>query len=166
MSIWLIKERNLLTAQINNTFLADQQVVLEQLLPDVKNRFRSLRKSKKRRRRRWLLKNARNDFKSNPYNAGKTLLDPKCYSNLKVEQVDLDQHKSLSLSDIDYNVPFADLEGLPDKPPLLNSFPTNCFSFEDFFRILSTRRNASAPGLNGIPFKVYPTKKKMFFLYE
>ena len=104
MSIWLIKERNLLTAQINNTFLADQRVDLEQLLPDVKNKFRSLRRSKKRGRRRWLLKNARNDFKSNPYNTGKTLLDPKCYSILKIGQVDLDQHKSLSLSDIDYNV--------------------------------------------------------------
>ena len=73
------------------------------------------------------------------YNAGKTLLDPKCYVNLKVEQADLDQHKSLSLIDINYNIPLADLEGLPDKPPLLKPFPTDCFSFEDFFQILSTR---------------------------
>ena len=41
----------------------------------------------------------------------------------------------------------ADLEGLPDKPLLQKSFPTNSFSFEDFFQILSTQRNASAPGL-------------------
>ena len=80
------------------------------------------------------------------YNAGKTLLEPKCCLNLKVEQVDLDQHKSSSL---------PDSEGLPDKPPLLKPFPVNCFSFEDFFQILSTRRNASAPGLNGIPYKAY-----------
>ena len=102
-----------------------------------------------------MVKKAKNDFKSNPYNAGKTLLDPKCYVNLKVKQEDLDQHKSSSLIDINYDVPLPEVEGLPDKPSLQKSFPTNCFSFEQFFQILSTRRNASAPGLNGIPYKVY-----------
>ena len=151
----LIKEKNLLTAQINSIFLPDQRIALEQLLTDVKNKIRSLRKTEKSRRRGWLVKKARNDFKANPYNAGKTLLDPKRYVNLKVGQADLDQHKSSSIIDINYNIPHADLESLPDKPPLLKPFPTNCFSFEDFFQILSTRRNASAPGLNGIPYKVY-----------
>ena len=72
-----------------------------------------------------------------------------------MKQEDLDQHKSSSLIDINYDVPLADLEGFPDKPSLQKSFPTNCFSFEQFFQILSTRRNASAPGLNGIPYKFY-----------
>ena len=155
LSVQLIKEKNLLTAQIKTIFLPDQQTALEQLLVDVKNKIRSLRKSEKSRKRRWLVKKAKNDFKSNPYNAGKTLLDPKCYVNLKVDQEDLDQHKSSSLIDINYDLPLVNLEGLPDKPPLQKSFPANCFSFEDFFQILSTRQNASAPGLNGIPYKVY-----------
>ena len=43
------------------------------------------------------------------------LLDPKCYVNLKVEQTDLDQHKSSSLLNIYYNIPLSDLQGLPDK---------------------------------------------------
>ena len=29
------------------------------------------------------------------------------------------------------------------------------FNYEEFYRIVATRRNASAPGLNGIPYKVY-----------
>ena len=65
------------------------------------------------------------------------------------------QAELLKIVDINYDVPLAGLEGLPDKPPLEKSYPTNCFSFEDFFQILSTRRNASAPGLNGIPYKFY-----------
>ena len=158
MSIQLIKEKNLLTAQIKTIFLLDQRTELEQVLANVKYKIRSLRKSEKNRKRRWLVKKAKNAFKSNPYNAGKTLLDPKCYVNLKVKQEDLDQHKSSSLIGINYDVPLADLEGLPDKPPLQKSFPTNCFSFEQFFQILSTRQNASAPGLNGIPYKVYKKK--------
>ena len=139
LSIQLIKEKTLLTAQINTIFLPDQRTALEQLLTDVKCKVRSLRKSEKSRKQCWLVKKAKNDFKFNPYNAGKTLLDPKCYVNLKVEQEDLDQHKSSSLIDINYDVPLAGLDGLPDKPPLQKSFPTNCFSFEDFFQILSTR---------------------------
>ena len=78
LSIQLIKEKNLLTAQIKTIFLPDQQTALEQ------------------------------PYKSNPYNAGKALLDPKCYVNLKVEQEDLDQHKSSSLTDINYDLPLAD----------------------------------------------------------
>ena len=57
----------------------------------------------------------------------------------KAEQEELDQHKSSSLIDINYNAPLADLKGLPDEPPLLKPFPKNCFSFEDFLQILSTR---------------------------
>ena len=155
LSIQLIKEKNLLTAQIKTIFLPDQRTALEQLLANVKYKICFLCKSEKSRKRRWLVKKAKNDFKSNPYNAGKTLLDPKCYVNLKVKQEDLDQHKSSSLIDVNYDVPLADLEGLPDKPPLQKSFPTNCFSFEQFFQILSTWRNVSSPGLNGIPYKVY-----------
>ena len=45
LSIQLIKEKNLLTAQINTIFLPDQQTALEQLLTDVKFKIRSLRKS-------------------------------------------------------------------------------------------------------------------------
>ena len=39
--------------------------------------------AEKRRRPHWLLKKAKNGFKSNPYNASKTLLDPKCFLTSK-----------------------------------------------------------------------------------
>ena len=155
LSMHLIKEKNLLTIQISTNFLPDQPTALEQFLTDVKNKIRSLRRSEKSRKRHWLVKKTKNDFKSNPFNGGEILLDPKCYVNLKVEQEDLEQHKLWSLIDINYNVPHTNLKGFPEKPSLQKSFPTNCFSFEDFFQISSTRPNVSAPGLNGIPHKVY-----------
>ena len=49
----------------------------------------------------------------------------------------------------------GNLEGLPPEPFLLKKFNNSCFSDNDFLEILSSRRNASAPGLNGIPNKVY-----------
>ena len=78
LSIQLIKEKNMLMAQINTIFLPDQQIALEQLLTNVKNKIHSLHKSEKSCRQSWLVKKARNDFKASPYNAGKSLLDPKC----------------------------------------------------------------------------------------
>ena len=89
-------------------FLPDQRIVLKQLLTDVKNKTRSLRKDEKSRRRPWLLKKAINNFKSKLHNAGKTLLNPKWCVNFNVEQADLDRHKS-SLVDVNYNVPLADI---------------------------------------------------------
>ena len=80
-------------AQISTIFLPGQQAALKQLLTKVKNKIRSLRKSEKSRKGRCLVKKAKNNFKLNPYNASKTLLDLKCYVNLKVGQEDLDQHK-------------------------------------------------------------------------
>ena len=60
----------------------------------------------------------------------------------------------------------GNLEGLPPEPLLLKKFSKSCFSFDDFFEILSSRRNASAPGLNGIPYTVYkkcPKVSKFLF---
>ena len=50
LSIQLIKEKNLLTAQISTIFLPDQRTALEQLLTNVKNKIRSLCKSEKNRK--------------------------------------------------------------------------------------------------------------------
>ena len=60
--------------------------------------------------------------------------------------------------DEDYDIPLCNLEGLPPEPSLLKTFNKSSFSY-DFFEILLTRRNASAPSLNGISYKVY---KKCF----
>ena len=166
LSIQLIHQKNLLLAQIKSSSLPDQQAALTHLLTNVKCRIRSLQKGEKTRKRRWLMKKAKNEFKVNPYKAGKNLLDPKCYCSLKVDQETLDQHKSFNLFDKNYDTPLGNLEGLPPEPPLLKKFNKSSFSYDDFFAILATRRNASAPGLNGIPYKVYKSPKTSQFLFK
>ena len=82
-------------------------------------------------------------------------------------QKNLDQHKSSNLIDNNYNIPLGNLEGLPPEPPLLKKLNKSCFSFDDFLQILSSRRNAFAPGLNGIPYKVYKKCPKISkFLFK
>ena len=140
---------------MKSSSLPDQQAALTHLLINVKCRIWSLRKGEKTRKRRWLIKKAKSDFKVNPYKAGKNLFDPKCCCSLKVDQETLDQHKSFNLFDKNYDTPLGNLEGLPPEPPLLKKFNKSSFLYDDFFAILATHRNASAPGLNGIPYRVY-----------
>ena len=155
LSTDFIQQKNLLLAQINSASLPEQKAGLTQLLINVRSKIWSLRQAEKTRKRRWLVKRAKNEFNVNLYKARKKLLDLKCYCSLKVNQEILGQHKSSNLINNNYNILLGTLEGLPREPPLLKKFNKNCFFFNDFFEILSSHRNASAPGLNGIPCKVY-----------
>ena len=163
LSINLIKEKNILLAQINSSPFPEKKKALDHLLLHIRSRIRSLRKTDKCRKRRWLLKKTRNVSKHNPYKAGKSLLDPKCFVYLKVDQTTLDHYKAFSLNDQSYNVPLCQLDGFPPQPHLIKMFKKGCFSYHDFLSLLSSRRNASAPGLNGIPYKVYKKCPKLKF---
>ena len=69
--------------------------------------------------------------------------------------------------DKNYDIPLGNLEDLPPEPSLLKKFNKSSFSYNDFLEILLTRRNASAPGLNGIPYKVYKKCPKISkFLFK
>ena len=161
------KLSNELLAQIKSASLPEQQVALTQLLTSIKCKIRSLGKAEKARKRRWLIKRAKNEFHVNSNKAGKNLLDLKCYCSLNVDQEILDQHKSSNLVDKNYNIPLGNLEDLPPEPSLLKKFNKSSFSYNDFLEILLTRRNASAPGLNGIPSKVYKKCSKISkFLFK
>ena len=94
LSIGLVQEKNVLTAQISATSIPDQKLALSKLLQEVKAKLRHLRKSEKSRKKRWLMKKARLSFKNNPYKAGKELLQPKQHLSLKVDQSLLDKHKT------------------------------------------------------------------------
>ena len=159
--IQLIQQNNLLLAQIKSAFLAEQQAALTQLLITIKCRIPSFRKAEKARNSRWLIKRTKTEFNVNPYKAGKNLLHSKCYCSLNVDQETLYQHKSSNLVDKTYDVPLSNLENLPPKPSLLKKVKKNYFSDNDFSAILLIQRNASAPGLNGIPLKLYKKCSKI-----
>ena len=108
-----------------------------------------------------MLKKPRNDFKRNPFKAGKSLLDCKCFVSLKVDQANLEQHKASNLNDLSYDVPLGELEYLPPQPQVIQMFKKCCFFYDDFLNLLSSRRKASAPGLNSIPYKVYKKCSKV-----
>ena len=148
-SIHLINLKNSLLRQISSAN-AVQKVALEQLLVQARCKIKSMRSAERSRKNRWNFKRGQLAFK-----AGKSLLDPKCKATLRVNKETLDHHKSSTVSDQFYDIPLDDLEGLPPTPSITKPFSITTFKYEEFDRIVSTRRNASAPGLNGIPYKVY-----------
>ena len=114
-SIALIDQKRSLTYQIS-TCVPEQKAELQRLLNLVKGKIRVMRRSERSRKRRWLFKKAQTAFRSNPYEAGKALLDPICHSSLCVDQVKLDEHKKSTVSDPFYDVPLEALDGLPSSP--------------------------------------------------
>ena len=121
--------------------MPEQQAALTQLLITIKCKFWFLRKAKKARKRRWLIKRAKNEVNVHPYKAGKNVLDLKCYCRLNVDQETLDQHKSSDLVDKNYDIALGNLQGPPAEPPLLKKFNKSSFSYNHFFEILLTCRN-------------------------
>ena len=78
-----------------------------------------------------------------------------------MQEETVDQHKSSNLFDNNYNIPLCNLESLPAGPLLLKKFNKICFNYDDFLEILSSSRNAPAPSLNGITYKVHKKSPKI-----
>ena len=154
-SIKLINQKNLLVAQISSASNPSQHAALQELLSATKEKIRVMRRAERRCRKRLVFKKGQAAFRANPYAAGKALLDPKSKATLRVDQRSLDEHKSSAIQDKLYDVPLSNLDGLPPSPPCSKPFPSSSLKYKDFLTLLATRRNASSPGLNSIPYKVY-----------
>ena len=154
-SIELIQQKALISSQISATCIQEEQAGLTLLLSQVKGKIKSLRRSERSRKKRWKIKQTRSAFRNDPYKAGKDLLNPKCTSTLHVDQASLDNHKARLTNDTLYDVPLTSLEGLPPPPNNIKQFPKTALKFHDFVKLLNSRRDASATGLNAIPYKVY-----------
>ena len=84
VSIYLVVQKNLLVSQLSNSSDPVFRCSLLPLLNDVRARLARLRKGERNRKRRWKRKQANLRFSRNPYQAGKDVLDPKCFASLYV----------------------------------------------------------------------------------
>ena len=154
LSLKLVSEKNTLIAKIESC-MSFERPGLQVILAQVKTKLRSLRRSERNRKKRWRFKNANIKFKRNPYQAGKDLLDPKCHIKLSIGKETLDRYLSSIIRDQLYDVPLVDLPGLPPPPTIKTKFSSKGMEHREFIKLLQSRRNGSAPGINKIPYKVY-----------
>ena len=153
LSIKLVHEKNHLSGQILNC-VDEEKEGLCALLESIKVKLRNLRKGESKRKKRWKAKKAFKDFKRNPFQAGKDVLDPKCQTKLECTRAVLDAFKSDTVSDTLFNSSLSPIEGLPPNPKVSSIFDSSSFKLQDFEKIVQSRRNASAAGINMIPYKV------------
>ena len=73
---------------------------------------------------------------------------------LQFDQSLLDIFKVEILSDPSHNIWLLSLDGLPPAPTLLKDANSTSVRYQDLLTILNSRRNASSPGINMIPYKV------------
>ena len=164
LSIKLVQEKTHLSGQILNCH-EEEKEGLYSLLESVRVRLRNLRKKENKRKKRWKAKKAFRDWKRNPFQAGKDVLDPKCDTNLKCTRSVLDAFKLVTVSDALVDSSLSPIDGLPPSPSISIPFDSSSFKLKDFEKIIQTRRNASAPGINMIPYKVYKKCRQLMSFF-
>lgn len=122
-----------------------------------------LRRAERACKRRRERKSGRRNFMKDPFRAAKKILDPSCKIDLNCSKADLNDHLDRTYSSTT-DGDFEDWEGAirPDPPsqPFADSAPT----FKELRDILKRTRNASAPGQNGIPYKMYKSCPRLLRL--
>ena len=151
----LVEKKNALLSSVEECTCQEERAGFQFLLKETRGKIRVLRKAERRLRRKREWKRCNGKFLTNPYEAGKRILDPHPQVFLTVEKETLDSHRASTLADELRDLPLGELDGLPEVQPTKMAFPAGPFRFGEFLALLKTRRNGSAPGVNMVPYKVY-----------
>ena len=151
----LVKIKNQTLLLLENGTTPEEACSLNLILSNTREKLRKLRKSNRSRKARWRTKQQRAAFIRNPFQAAKDLLSKKVSTPLAIDKETLDKNLKESLSDPMKGIPIELLSDHPEAPPLLSEMSNKSFRETDYTNILSSRRNGSKPGPNGIPYKVY-----------
>ena len=133
----------------------EERSALAALVSEYRDKLSKLRRAENSRKRRWRRKNTRSRFFKDPFGVAREVLTPKVLSQPTVSHSVLDHHlKSLSRDDR-RDVPLGELPGLPEFPRALTTFDEKPLQYRFLGMVVKKKRNASRPGVNGIPYKVY-----------
>ena len=151
----LISHKLSILEQISLACTTFEESALRNILKKLKQQLKIARRAENSRKRRWKRKKARQSFFKNPFEAAKNVLSPKVEGQLRVEKIILDDFLTSVLSDQDQQTPLGMLDGLRELPLPGVALKASRLKETDFEDIVSKRRNASAPGPNKVPYKVY-----------
>jgi len=116
-----------------------------------KSRRNDLRKKRKKENRK-----EQEQFKKNPYNFSKKLLNGSQNSGQPTfSKEEADKFFKNEYCDRDRGTVFEKLNGLPDVPDPLKAFEMESLNWDLFKEKLKSRRNKSSPGPNGVPYTIY-----------
>ena len=157
----LRKDKKEMKKRIDAADLPEEKEGLSQLSAEITENIKAIRRAENSRKKRWKRKKQRTLFFKNPYAAGKEVLLPRVRKELSISTADLDVQLKSITADIDRDVPLKDLEGLGESVDVEIPFDSSQLKENDLDFIIKRTRNASAPGPNKIPYKVYKKCKEL-----
>ena len=119
------------------------------------------------KRRRKMKQNTR-EFYQHPYNLARRILDPEIKGKLESSKEEVEQFLHNAHSDSNKNIPLEDIEGLFEYPEPQHEYDSSLPTWKEFNEVLRKARTKSAPGPNGVPYKLYkncPGVARILFEY-
>lgn len=128
---------------------------LAALWKDVGKRISDLSRAENTRRKKYEKRKARQNFFRDPYQYGRSLLEPPKSGTLQAGREMLEEHLRSVYSSGLSNVPLVERDDIPVVPLPTTLLNLAAPSYEEIKKIVKKARNRSAPGPNGIPYVLY-----------
>lgn len=150
----LVRRRRQLRKQWRRACRAEKEG-LKPLWEEVKKSIASLRRAERiRMHRRWKEKE-RSSFFRNPYQHARRLLEDKRSGKLEISQSDLESHFKELYNDAARQTPLGPPGYVPRPAHPSHFFDAALPKLSEAAEVVRKARAASAPGPNGIPYKLY-----------
>lgn len=133
----------------------DERIGLGELREDARKRLMKLRSAESYRRNRKKRSRKRVEFISNPYQFTKTLLTEKSSGRLEAPKEDIEKHLKKVHSDPNREKPVENFRNLITAELPTVNFDESMPTIQEIRNIVKKARAGSAPGPNGIAYKVY-----------
>ncbi len=128
---------------------------LKLLWNDLKQRLAKLRRAERIRRRRKRKEKERKNFFKDPFKYARQLLDEKRSGKLVITKEDLEHYIKGQYTDAAKDTPLGSPGYVPRPNPPRSPFDTSPPRLCEIRKVPKKARSASAPGPNGLPYKVY-----------
>ena len=150
----LVKERRLLRKAWRKAQDLEKEA-LKCLWDQLKSRLANLRRAERIRKRRSRKEKARTSFFRDPFKYARDLLEEKKSGKLETTAEELESHIKEQLGDSDQNTPLGSPGHVPCPPEPGTKFDTTPPRWAEINQVVQKARTASAPGPNGVPYKVF-----------
>lgn len=150
----LVKERRLLRKSWRKAE-PEEKEGLKDLWDKIKDRLAHLRRAERIKKRRSRREKARTCFFRQPFKFARSLLEESKTGKLQVTKQELEQHISDQLSDNLRAKPLGSPGYVPRPPEPSIEFDTSPPRWAEVKQVVERARSASAPGPNGVPYKVF-----------
>ena len=153
-SMVLRKEVEQLEEQLQKAGSRKRPYIHEKLQDKVKL-LRITKRAENIRKRRKKLKQNTREFYQQPYTLSRKVLDPEIKGELKSSKEEVEAFLHQAHSDSKRDEPLEVIDGLHEFPEPAHKYDSSLPTKKEFNEILRKAKAKSAPGPNGVPYRVY-----------